>query len=274
MKIHYCSDLHLEFSDVRRPLPKGEVMILAGDITLACCLNPSNEALFEQGKAIRERTLIFIDQITRRFDRVFYLTGNHEHYQHDITTSVTVLRDALRGVEILDDDVADLGGGVLLVGGTLWTDMNRDSPQSHVMVSNMMNDFRLIRNGKRIFTTHDAVDRHKITMERIKLAATENPSKQIVVATHHAPSLKGVNPRHQGSAANPGYASDLTDFIKSHKSIKHWIFGHTHLQSEFKIGQCVLHTNAQGYPHESSFDTFDMDRNFEVRTAKKKAEAA
>ena len=41
MRIHYMSDVHLEFGALDKPLPEGDVVVLAGDITLLAALDPA-----------------------------------------------------------------------------------------------------------------------------------------------------------------------------------------------------------------------------------------
>ena len=275
MRIHYCSDIHLEMGDLKRPFPTGDVLVLAGDITTLGCLDSQRPGhLLSYG--LRQRTRKFFEDVSANFNRVFYLMGNHEAYHYHIDQAADTIRRELPMVEFLDDRAVELADGIILVGGTLWTDMDGDNPVAHIRVGRGMNDFRMIAAGPNNarFSTHDAVARHHKTMAVIRAAAQGNPGKTVVVATHHAPSFKGVNPAHAGSVMNPGYASSLDSFIMSQPNIRHGIFGHTHLQTAFKIGQCDVVSNAKGYPHESSAATFSMDRSFEVfaplelRTAK------
>lgn len=266
MRIHYCSDIHLEFGDAERPLPSGDVMVLAGDITLIGALDPADDMYFRHAE-LRHRTMKFFDDIRQNFDRVFYLIGNHEAYSYSLTAAPKVIRKFLPHVELLNDTVVDLADDTILVGGTLWTDMNGNSQGAHDVVGRSMNDFRLIHTGKDnvIFTTRAAVKRHRKTLACIKGAALGHPDKTIIVATHHAPSYKGINSEHSGSTFNAGYASSLEDFICEHKNIRHWIFGHTHIQTSFDIGQCKVVSNSRGYVgREASARTFEMDRSFEV----------
>ena len=37
-KIHYVSDIHVEFGALDKPLPEGDVLLLAGDTTVIACL--------------------------------------------------------------------------------------------------------------------------------------------------------------------------------------------------------------------------------------------
>ena len=51
-------------------------------------------------------------------------------------------------------------------------------------------------------------------------------SKDAIVITHHAPSLKDtIQPKFRGSSSNCLYGSDLKDLIDKSKV---WVFGHTH----------------------------------------------
>ena len=84
----------------------------------------------------------------------------------------------------------------------------------------------------------------------------------MVVATHHAPSIQGIDKeRHVRSASIwPGYFTPLEAFIEAHPRIKVWVHGHTHLQKAYTIGQCQVLSNARGYiGHEHSADVFNPD---------------
>jgi hypothetical protein len=235
MRISYCSDIHLEFGPLNRPMPDGDVLILAGDITLTGVLDPEDD-LYYPGAAVRERTLTFIDQCRDSFKRIFYLIGNHEAYQYDLTKTPRIIRRALKGVELLENKAVALSDDVILVGGSLWTDMNqgRDAWQ----VGRAMNDFQCITvwdkttERYRTFTPQDAMKRFAKTKRFIKKMAKANPDKTIVVATHHAPSICGLNPEHTRSASsriNAGYYTDLHAFIEGLPNIGFWVFGHTHI---------------------------------------------
>ena len=52
MRIHYMSDVHLEFGALDKPLPKGDVVILAGDITLLAAMDPAKTDA--SARAVRE----------------------------------------------------------------------------------------------------------------------------------------------------------------------------------------------------------------------------
>jgi hypothetical protein len=275
MKITVASDIHLEMGPINELLPTGEILILGGDITLTGIFDPDSELY--QHALLTERTEAFLDQCKDSFERVFYLVGNHEAYNSNLSITPAIIKKHFKQVTLLDDKAVDLGDNVILVGGTLWTDMNGGKnhhrigkPEGSTFRQAAMNDFNLIAMGGRLFTTHDAVARFNKTKAFIGKTAEANPDKTIVVATHHSPSIKGINPAHTYSSINAGYFTDLHGFIKEHPNIKWWSFGHTHMQKAFKIHQCTAISNARGYiGQEHSADTFNFDCWFDPVTGKK-----
>jgi len=270
------SDIHLEMGPWDREMPSGDVLILAGDISLVGVLDKSDD-LHHRYPDLYARTVAFFTSAAKNFRRVFYLMGNHEAYHYNISKAPRVIRRELNGlVTLLDDHAVQLSDDVVLVGGTLWTDMNKGKAHEYIGGEGFrgarMNDFNLIwcrsvDKGTTRFTTHHAARRHTKTKQFISSAAKRYHDKTIVVATHHAPSYRGVNPFHGGSALDAGYASDMEAFIADRPNIRHWVFGHTHVQSEFGISQCRVHSNARGYVgRESSAQSFDPDRWFDVDT--------
>lgn len=270
-KFHYMSDLHIEFAMPKTTMFEGENLILAGDITVLRCLNPTKTDA--ANRKLRDRTLTFFEHMVENFDRVFYLTGNHESYGFNIDQEAEYIAEYLPNVEHLNNTTVFIDDDTLLFGGTLWTNMNNGNPVTMETVRNGMNDFRLIykdfedsRFEHPVFTPKDALDKHKDTMYHLENLVKTYPEKKIVVATHHVPTIKGVNPVHHGSGdMNFGYYTDLEQFILDHPNITHWVFGHTHIQDEFEIGSTKMLSNARGYEgHEMSAKTFNPDKWFEV----------
>jgi predicted phosphohydrolase len=266
MRIHYMSDLHLEFGALDKTLPKGEVLVLAGDITLVATLDPARAD--KTASAVREATLRLIDEAQRNFDRVVYLMGNHEHYGFCIDDSADALRRHFPDVTLLEDGHIDLGDAILC-GATLWTDMGGGDPVAELAVQRAMSDFYIIetRDGDRLRALRAADVRPRFAASRDYIArlAAENPGKKLVVATHHAPSKLGVAPSQRESRINAAYYTDLHAFIEERPNIVAWIHGHTHVQTEYDIGQCRVRSNARGYAgRERAAVVFDPDKWFEV----------
>ena len=73
MKVRLFSDLHLEFGDFDPGT--GDVLVLSGDILTAKDL--VNETL------ATERFISFLNKAVEGYNKVFYVMGNHEHYNHN-----------------------------------------------------------------------------------------------------------------------------------------------------------------------------------------------
>jgi predicted phosphodiesterase len=262
-KITYMSDIHLEVRFIDKMLPEGDILILAGDITVLRCLNPrSNDS---ENRKTRDRSLKFFEMASENFKKVIYLTGNHESYNFNIDRETEYIAKYIPNVIHLNNSHVDLGD-VVVIGGTLWTDMNKDCLRAHICVGNGMNDFRLIACNSGMFNTYHAAKRFSDTKEYLTKALEEFKDKKVVVATHHAPSIKGVNPEHVRSGdLNYGYYSDLEQFILDRPQIKKWIYGHTHKQGKNMIGDAELLSNARGYAgYEQCAKTFDANTFFDI----------
>lgn len=266
MRIHYMSDLHLEFGALEKPLPRGEVLVLAGDITLLAVLDPAKTD--QSARSVREATLQLFEEAQRNFDEVVYLMGNHEHYGFCIDDSVDAIRRHLPGVTLLEDGHIELGDAILC-GATLWTDMGGGDPVAELAIQRSMSDFYIIetRDGDRVRALRpaDVRPRFAASIAYIGKLADENPDKKVVVATHHAPSKLGVAPSQRESRINPAYYTDLHAFIEQRPNISAWIHGHTHVQTEYDIGKCRVRSNARGYAgRERAAANFEPDRWFEI----------
>ena len=92
MKLHLYSDIHKEFetkNNIFMP-PGGDVLILAGDVCVADDFN--------------QDTLAWFQEVSERYEQVFYVLGNHEHYHGDLTASYWILNEELpENVTILNN---------------------------------------------------------------------------------------------------------------------------------------------------------------------------
>ena len=188
MKIAVCSDLHLEFGPISlENTDNAEVLILSGDICVAKDLgeNDSNNIKGENDKSNQIHK--FFQECCARFPSVIYIAGNHEHYHGDFAKSIGSIRDRLGylvNLHVLDKESV-LINNVLFIGGTLWTDMNKEDGITLYHMKTMMNDFMCVNNGNRTtyyrdeagnshsrvarFTPDDAVEDHKKMLEYIKI---------------------------------------------------------------------------------------------------------
>lgn len=265
MRIKVVSDLHLEFSDVDiKNEDDIDVLILSGDILVANDLHDhpemdysmySNDDLGNLGSrqlaSIRFRN--FLKRCSFQFPHVVYVAGNHEFYHGKFVSSLTHLRDECakfpniyfleRDVKIIDD--------VVFVGATLWTDCNRGDPLTLHSLTDMMNDFQLIRHDGHGYTRlrpAHIMHRHQQTLEYFKEVITNRKDQKIVVVGHHAPSYNSIHPDYKNDhLGNGGYASDLSEFILDNPHIKLWTHGHVHQCFDYMIGETRIVCNPRGY---------------------------
>lgn len=154
MKIAVCSDLHLEFGDIDlKNTENADVLILGGDICVAADIGKPDPNNFMEG-ARSNRITDFFKRCSSEFPHVIYIMGNHEHYHGDFATSGNKIKSLLESnmlsnVYLLDKDVKKIGD-VTFVGGTLWTDMNKEDALTLFHISRMMNDFRCVENSNRM----------------------------------------------------------------------------------------------------------------------------
>ena len=156
MKIAVCSDLHLEFGDINlQNTDNADVLILGGDICVAADIGrPDQDNVFEGARS--HRVTDFFKRCSFQFPHVICIMGNHEHYNGDFATSGNKIKSMLESnmlsnVYFLDKETKKIDD-VTFIGGTLWTDMNKEDPLTMFHVQRRMNDFRIVRNSNRMVT--------------------------------------------------------------------------------------------------------------------------
>jgi len=282
MKVALASDVHLEFGPISLENTEGaDVLILSGDICVAKDIMDRDVNgifdRFDRNSSIHQ----FFQECCERFPHVIYIMGNHEHYHGDYNDTVTVLRNRLgylANLHILDKEMVQLGD-VSFIGGTLWTDMNKEDDITLLHMKGMMNDFRCVTNSKNVvnykifdennnaqfrtraamFTPEDAVVDHRAMIEYIRIMIEGKFDQKFVVVGHHSPSKLSTKPQYENEVImNGGYSSDLSEFILDHPQIKLWTHGHTHHKFDYMIGSTRIVCNPRGYinyePEASSFE--------------------
>ena len=272
MKIAVCSYIHLEFGPIElENTDNADVLILSGDICVAKDLPHSDS---KKGVIARD----FFRMCALRFPHVIYVMGNHEHYNGDFAKSAKIIKDELAqyaNAHLLDKETKVIGD-VLFIGGTLWTDMNKEDGITLYHMKTMMNDFMCINNGNRTtyyrdeagnsysrvarFTPDDAVEDHKLMLNYLKLMVPGDKDQKVVVVGHHAPSKASTHPRYaKEEIMNGGYSSDLSEFILDRPQIKLWTHGHTHEEFDYMIGSTRIVCNPRGYiNYEDRADKFTL----------------
>ena len=279
MKITVASDLHLEFSDCfdLKNENGADVLILSGDIMIAEDLHdhPHVPSIYEYGSFAdlgrkQQRVQTFRDFLKRcsfNFPDVVYVAGNHEFYNGKFHKGIQYLREQCAeypNVHFLERDCVKIQD-VTFVGGTLWTDMNKGDPLTLHAVRDMMNDFRIIRNDEKGYSSlkpADTVVRHRQTLDYIRSVVAEKHDEKFVVVGHHSPSTKSIHPRYaHDSLMNGAYHSDLSEFIMDHPQIKLWTHGHTHHCFDYTIGETRIVCNPRGYHSDGYSEETGWDPN-------------
>ncbi|KAB2919980.1 MAG: hypothetical protein F9K29_03750 [Hyphomicrobiaceae bacterium] len=253
MRCHYLSDLHLETQDFARRLPGGDVLIIAGDLCHARCLDPARTDKYSIDQ--RARVMRFIDEARRNFAHVLMIPGNHEHYDGVFEDTVRLLRRHLPGVTVLDDETTEIDG-VRFFGSTLWSDFDGGSEACMNGVRRRMGEFFFVKTRSRDsegnetfakFRPENAFAAHEKAWSALIGAVTEQAGEPTIVITHHAPSLQGLNPKFKGNGLHGAYASALDDKIAALSGVPVWVHGHTHIARTYRIGATSVRSNALGF---------------------------
>ena len=261
MKIALASDIHLEFGDLEFTNEGADILVLAGDIMIAQdlydhttetiqeSLNQGNKLGNRQQAAIKYRN--FLERASVQFKHVIMIAGNHEFYHGRWYKALDTMRtecNQFHNIYFLEDQIKEIDG-VLFIGSTLWTDMNKNEWHTKYQVKQGMSDFKIIKNdqnGYRNLHPDDVIVRHSKSLEFIKNTIV-NTSKKIVVVTHHAPSDMSVADCYKGDILmNGAYRSNLEDFIMD-SNINLWCHGHTHFSFDYMLGNTRVVCNPRGY---------------------------
>jgi Icc-related predicted phosphoesterase len=284
MKIALASDVHLEFGQLEIANTEGaDVLILSGDI---CVANDLNERADPNILGMSDKSNLyhaFFQKCSEEFKQVIYIAGNHEHYHGDYAKSIPRIRANLaylKNLHFLDKEFVTFDD-VTFIGGTLWTDMNKEDPSTLFSIKGYMNDYQIIKNSDRElnfktpvygvkkdgytdytkvvsykfdvrvakFSPEDSVVDHKAMLAFIDETVKGMHTEKFVVVGHHSPSKLSTKPQYEKDVMlNGAYSSDLSEFILDHPQIKMWTHGHTHHEFDYMIsdtrGECA---------HESTF---------------------
>lgn len=256
MKIDFISDLHFEINTQYPPKLEwvdkdADTLILLGDICNFKDLDPSATDAGARGN--RKRIERFLKEFCSHYKTILYIPGNHEYYGFYFQDSQDEVEKLLRAVDnriIYFNDRHYTEGDVSIIGSTFWTNFNNNDHMAKVIVSNMLNDYIMIRNEKggfklkpdTIYDAHHASYLYLYTMTQFCKA--EN--RKIIVATHHAPSFKSHDPNRVYHDSDFGFYSALDDFILDCE-FDYWLHGHTHYNVSYEIGKTKIRSSMYGY---------------------------
>ena len=267
MKISLVSDVHLEFGDLDFENDQGaQVLILSGDICVAHDITQRDPYGVMGPEYRSNRFHDFFQRCHARFPHVIYIVGNHEYYNGDFATAFAHLKDVLGylpNLHVLEKESITIDD-VTFLCGTLWTDMNREDPDTLYRIRSYMNDFRIIKDSRHPvhykdseghrhtrdgrFSPEATVEEHRAMLKFVKESIATNPTGKYVVVGHHAPSKASTHAQYANQTmVNGAYSSDLDQFILDRPQIKLWTHGHTHHEFDYMIGSCRVMCNPRGY---------------------------
>lgn len=253
-KIQYCSDLHLDMSINAmfvedNPITVfGNILIIAGDLIQLDGL--SNEYLKK-----------IITKLCRGFEKVFWLPGNHEYYDfiHRRTDAISLYEKPFKEIDnlMLIDNYSEIFNRRKLIFSTMWSKIE---PENELAIRRGLNDFYKIRiidnvsDKDRKLSVEDFNELHQLGFDFIKRQVQTALSEKekgkiddIIVITHHVPTLQYFNQKFLNSPLNNAFAVELEQYIET-SGIDYWIHGHNHFNHPpFSIGKTKILCNQLGY---------------------------
>ncbi len=237
VRIHYFSDIHLEFGPLQMPDVGADIIVAAGDIGLGV-----------QG----------FEWLSRLDGPVVYVAGNHEFYNQDHGTLLTCLEKLAAGgsVHFLENHSCVVGG-VRFLGCTLWTDLGAGEEDVSTLESSV-NDFHKIRFNDKPYCLEHYQALHRRSRYWLEQALQTPFSGPTIVVTHHAPTFWSWDNRP--SALNRfAYCNDLRGLMYEY-DIAAWFHGHTHVVWDYRCADTRILCNPRGYYGRSPVENFRSDR--------------
>lgn len=271
MKIRVLSDLHLETAPFTYERKGEDVLVLAGDI-----LSRSRSAFMRSHR--------FWDSIKESRVSAFYVAGNHEFYEGNMTRGgwrEFVKHSVPSNVIPLDSNSVCIGD-VRFLGCTLWTDFSlveglsiAGKPLTRDVAMQLayagISDFQQIWQDRPLGLTQPLlINPHVMTgwyneeHAWLKRNIEKQPARSVwsgrearrsqlprtVVITHFVPSPQSIHPMYENNVLNPYFVTDCRELMTP--SVDLWIHGHTHSSFDYMEGQTRVVCNPRGYGDENS----------------------
>jgi len=251
MIIQYASDLHLENPDNReyirkKPLlPKGEVLILAGDIIRLSEIDSYKD---------------FFNYCSYHFAATYWIPGNHEHYGSDISKREGLLQENIRSNVWLVNNVAVEYKDLRIICSTMWSEIDKQQEK----IARRLSDFKFIKYGNTTLNVSQYNWMHANSLKFIKDTLAMPYNGKNIVVSHHVPTYKNYPEKLLKAGLDEAFAVDLQEYIEglSTQNIicPYWIYGHHHRNvSAFEVGNTSLVTNQLGYVKKKGHLSFNSE---------------
>lgn len=248
MVLQYCSDLHLEFRHNKEflttnPLqPKGDVLLLAGDIVPF---------------AIMEKHADFFSYVSDHFQTTYWIPGNHEYYYIDVADRCGTLNEKIRSNIFLVNNTVVQHQDLRFVFSTLWSKIG---PPNELQIERGMSDFQVIKYKGNRFSAAEFNLLHQECLDFLTKELTPEKTSKSVVVTHHVPTFLNYPEKYKDDVLNEAFAAELFDLIVT-AGPDLWIYGHHHSNvPDLDIGNTRLMTNQLGYVKCDEHQSFRLDK--------------
>ncbi|KAJ5076655.1 ser/thr protein phosphatase superfamily [Anaeramoeba ignava] len=268
LPIQIASDIHLEMFETKESIPKNLIIAKAKILGLLGDIGLINNELLEY----------FLREISEKFEIIFFIAGNHEFYNHNAESILTYeeqlgklerICSSFSNVYFLDNKSVkltvkkeDCGDQVIrFLGTTLWSYIPDNLANQ---IENCLNDYSLIFKNK--FEPITPKDTKSWFDENVNWIISEyilskkNKESQVVVLSHHTPTLEGTSPIEEIGDIQHAFSSNLDSLLDREKTnISCWCCGHTHLKFDFMRNGTRVVSNPRGYYWETERSNYSPE---------------
>lgn len=235
MKIQYCSDLHLEFPANSVYMKVKPLKVAAPMLIIAGDLMPFGEM---------NKHADFFNWISDNFEQTYWIPGNHEYYQNDISLRSGVINEAIRNNVHLINNTAVVREGVSMLFTSLWSYI---SPVNEMKIRRSLNDFHVISYNDEKFTPRQYNMFHAESLRFLETEMKDRHDSKTIIVTHHVPTGENYPEEYRYSSINEAFCVSMDEFILRTKP-DFWIYGHHHSNTpDFSVGNTRMLTNQLGY---------------------------
>lgn len=247
--IYYGSDLHLEFERGHKHsiknIPEGNLLILAGDIFTPWSMDDRTRQVVHS----------FFNEVSKKFDDVILVLGNHEHYNGYFCNTIETIEEELicyNNIHILNAQFFQFEN-FLIYGGTFWTDVKNADPLIKWDIQRGMNDYQCVRYSVDSLDlklrVDDTINENHYARKKLTEFYTIAEEKELIpiVVSHHAPSWQCVQKWYKADVISYGYANTNLDDLFELVPNGIWIHGHMHDVDDIDIGNVSVRANPRGY---------------------------
>lgn len=257
VRFQIASDIHLEMPltlnkmpQIQQSDPKSDILCLLGDI---CTLE--RLSTYEQ----------FLNQVTKDFEHVLVLLGNHEYYHykpkdHSLAEEWNnKLFSKYKNLHFLDRGKFQYKN-VVFLGATLWCPIKQEKYEN--LVEKTISDFKTIfykeKDEIKVLNSKEINRWHQRDLDFFNSELKEvREDQQVVILTHHPPFFQKQS-FHVTQKMDDNLKEALIDCFTNVgmeklmiKNVKIWAFGHTHFNTDHiekkSEGKTRVISNQLGY---------------------------